>query len=159
MATQITIHTRLHDGIYRSSGGGEDVTHYAWAPGSSNHIARPGTRSRRALRPGGWGSTVSRSTATTPARWAPRSTARSPAARPSRPARGAAGGRKEDAVHYIRCTYCNRAYDEYRRVGWAPGYCSPLCERRHAERRASAFARWWRGEKHEDTTSQSTARR
>lgn len=32
----ITIRTRLHDGIYRSSGGGEVTTRYTWATGPLN---------------------------------------------------------------------------------------------------------------------------
>lgn len=34
--TTIAIRTRLHDGIYRSSGGGEVTTHYTWATGPLN---------------------------------------------------------------------------------------------------------------------------
>lgn len=32
----ITIKTRLHDGIYKSSGGGETRTHYEWTTGPRN---------------------------------------------------------------------------------------------------------------------------
>lgn len=34
--TAITIHTQLHDGIYASSGGGQNITHYSWAIGPRN---------------------------------------------------------------------------------------------------------------------------
>ena len=32
----ITIHTRLDDGIYASSGGGKDIVHYEWTTGPRN---------------------------------------------------------------------------------------------------------------------------
>lgn len=43
----------------------------------------------------------------------------------------------------IRCLNCNRYCDNSRRIGWAPEYCSPLCEKAYAVKRADAFARWW----------------
>lgn len=39
MASTIQIHTRLHEDIYRSDDGGEDVTHHEWAAGPRNLMA------------------------------------------------------------------------------------------------------------------------
>lgn len=54
MPSSIAIKTRLHSGIYKSSGGGETRTHYTWATGPRNLLTAIATLAehRKAMREG-----------------------------------------------------------------------------------------------------------